>query len=174
MDMVYHLLIEIYPLVPFPPSLCEGVSDYTRKSLRRVTVTSARAVNSSFDRFSKNSKGPQSIIIVVCVTPRESFRLSPRTRCAFAHLLHELRGKPALAALPSLDRRGHGSVVSPAGAQVPASHDRCRLAISHLPRRALDFGEDQLLLARHLGILGCGPAQTRRVDSEKVSHVIAD
>ena len=37
----FHVLIDIYPLVPFPPSLCEGVSDYTRTSLRRQPVTSA-------------------------------------------------------------------------------------------------------------------------------------
>ena len=25
----FHVLIEIYPLVPFPPSVCEVLSDYT-------------------------------------------------------------------------------------------------------------------------------------------------
>ena len=30
----FHVLIEIYPLVPFPPSVREGVSDYTRAPLR--------------------------------------------------------------------------------------------------------------------------------------------
>ena len=30
----FHVFTEIYPLVPFPPSVREGVSDYTRTSLR--------------------------------------------------------------------------------------------------------------------------------------------
>ena len=30
----FHLLTEIYPLVPFPPSVHEGFSDYRRTSLR--------------------------------------------------------------------------------------------------------------------------------------------
>ena len=40
---LFHVLIEIYRLVPFPPSVLEGVSDYTRASLRWRPVTSARA-----------------------------------------------------------------------------------------------------------------------------------
>ena len=39
----FHLLTEIYPLVPFPPSVREGFSDYTRTSLRRGPVTRALA-----------------------------------------------------------------------------------------------------------------------------------
>ena len=43
---VFHVLIEIYPLVPSPPSLGEGFSDYTRTSLdlRWGPVTSARTI----------------------------------------------------------------------------------------------------------------------------------
>ena len=40
---LFYVLTEIYPLVPFPPSVCEGVSDYTRTSLRWTPGTSARA-----------------------------------------------------------------------------------------------------------------------------------
>ena len=39
----FHLLTEIYPMVPFPPSVREGVSDYTSTSLRWMPMTSARA-----------------------------------------------------------------------------------------------------------------------------------
>ena len=38
----FHLLIEIYPLVPFPPSVRERVSDYTRTSLQWTPLTVAR------------------------------------------------------------------------------------------------------------------------------------
>ena len=39
----FHVLIEIYPLVPFPPSVCDGVSDVTADVLRCGPVTSAEA-----------------------------------------------------------------------------------------------------------------------------------
>ena len=39
--ILFHVLIEIYLLVPFPPSVREGFSDYTRTSLRWGPVTSA-------------------------------------------------------------------------------------------------------------------------------------
>ena len=38
----WTVLIEICPLVPFPPSVREGFSDYTRTALRWRPVTSAR------------------------------------------------------------------------------------------------------------------------------------
>lgn len=38
----FHLLIEIYPLVPFPPTVVEGFSDYTRTCLRWTPLTVAR------------------------------------------------------------------------------------------------------------------------------------
>ena len=38
----YTVLIEIYPLVPFPPSARKGVSDVTADALRWRPVTSAR------------------------------------------------------------------------------------------------------------------------------------
>ena len=37
----FHVLIEIYPLVPFPPSVRQGVSDVTAVALRWGPVTSA-------------------------------------------------------------------------------------------------------------------------------------
>ena len=37
----FHVLIEIYLLVPFPPPVCEGFSDFTRTSLRWGPVTLA-------------------------------------------------------------------------------------------------------------------------------------
>ena len=37
------VLIEIYPLVPFPPSVREGVSDVTADALQWWPMTSARA-----------------------------------------------------------------------------------------------------------------------------------
>ena len=40
--MTFHVLIEIYPLVPFPPSVRERVSDYTRTSLQWTPLTVAR------------------------------------------------------------------------------------------------------------------------------------
>ena len=39
--MSFHVIIEIYPLVPFPPSICKGMSDVTADVLRWRTVTSA-------------------------------------------------------------------------------------------------------------------------------------
>ena len=39
----FHLLIEIYPMVPFPPSVRLGVSDVRADVLRWGPVTSARA-----------------------------------------------------------------------------------------------------------------------------------
>ena len=44
-----HVLIEIYPLVPFPPSVCKGVSDVRADVLRRGAVTSAEAIHHPFD-----------------------------------------------------------------------------------------------------------------------------
>ena len=40
----FHLLIEIYPLVPFPSAVCKGVSDVTADVLRWGPVTSAEAM----------------------------------------------------------------------------------------------------------------------------------
>ena len=37
----FHLLIEIYPLVPFPPTVGKGFSDYTRTSLQWTPLTVA-------------------------------------------------------------------------------------------------------------------------------------
>ena len=39
----FHVLIEIYPLVPFPPSVCEVLSDYTPRVRGWGPVTSAEA-----------------------------------------------------------------------------------------------------------------------------------
>ena len=41
--LTFHVLIEIYPLVPFPPSVRQGVSDVTADVLRRRPMTSAEA-----------------------------------------------------------------------------------------------------------------------------------
>ena len=41
--LTFHLLTEIYPMVPSSPSVREGVSDYTSTPLRWTPLTSARA-----------------------------------------------------------------------------------------------------------------------------------
>ena len=46
---LFHVLIEIYPLVPFPPSIREGVSDVTADVLRRGPVTPAEARERTLD-----------------------------------------------------------------------------------------------------------------------------
>ena len=42
--MRFHVLIEIYPVVPYPPSVREGVSDVTVRVLRWGGMTSAETV----------------------------------------------------------------------------------------------------------------------------------
>ena len=44
----FHVLIEIYPLVPFSSSVCEGMSDVTADVLRWGPVTSARDLGDTF------------------------------------------------------------------------------------------------------------------------------
>ena len=44
----YSVLIEIYPLVLFPPSVCEGVSDVTANVLWWGPVPSAEAMLGRF------------------------------------------------------------------------------------------------------------------------------
>ena len=44
--LTFHLLTEIYPMVPFPPSLGAVVSDYTSTPLRWTPLTRADAVYS--------------------------------------------------------------------------------------------------------------------------------
>jgi hypothetical protein len=47
----FHILIEIYPLVPFPPSACEGFSDYTQAPLRTPAETCATRALASVSRL---------------------------------------------------------------------------------------------------------------------------
>ena len=69
----FHLLTEIYPMVPFPPSVREGVSDYTSTPLRWTPLTSARAAL----RDGRHSHRFINIT-VLCCDPTHSATKAPR------------------------------------------------------------------------------------------------
>jgi len=74
---IYHLLIELYPLVPLPPPDSAGFSDYTSRVRAWTPVTLARA-KVSFDYIPTSRYDPEVVtyanLWVVCSSSASFFR----------------------------------------------------------------------------------------------------